>query len=97
MRVLSWAFRTLIFLVLLAFALKNADPVSLRFVSGQVWQAPLAVVALLFFAAGALLGALSLLGAAFGQRREIAALRRDLEKARAAATDCPAANPPPAA
>lgn len=79
MRVLLWAFRILIFLFLFAFALKNTDPVNVRFFFETSWQAPLVMVVLTFFAAGALLGVLALLGTVFSLRRENGRLRRELK------------------
>ncbi|MBS1227341.1 MAG: putative integral rane protein [Proteobacteria bacterium] len=76
MRVLLWGCRIFIFLFLLAFALKNSDPVSVRFFFDTAWQAPLIIIVLAFFAGGAALGALSLLGTVFGLRREVSRLRR---------------------
>jgi uncharacterized integral membrane protein len=77
MRALLWATRIFIFLFLLAFALKNTEPVNVRFFFDAVWQAPLIIIALAFFAGGAALGVLSLLGTVFGLRREIARLKRE--------------------
>lgn len=93
MKILVWALRLVIFLFLFAFALQNTETVSLRFVLGQIWQAPLVIVLLAFFAGGALLGALSQLGLIFGQRREIARLKAELNKPAASAP----VEPPPAA
>ena len=76
MRVLLWGCRIFIFLFLLAFALKNSDPVSVRFFFDSAWQAPLIIIVLAFFAGGAALGVLSLLGTVFGLRREVSRLRR---------------------
>ncbi len=84
MRGALWACRMFIFLFLFAFALKNSDPVGVRFFFGSVWQAPLIVVVLAFFAGGAILGILSLLGVLFRLRRDLSVLRRDLQEARAA-------------
>jgi uncharacterized integral membrane protein len=83
MRAVLWASRIFIFLFLFAFALKNTDPVSVHFFFDAAWQAPLVIVVLVFFAGGALLGVLSLLGSIFGLRREAAKLRRDLKLAEA--------------
>ena len=77
MRVLTWAIRIALFVVLAAFAAKNTDPVALRFYFDLVWQAPLVAVLLAFFAAGAALGLLAMLGTCLAQRREIARLRRN--------------------
>jgi len=81
MRALLWASRIFIFLFLFAFALKNTDPVSVRFFFDTAWQAPLVIVVLAFFVGGALIGVLSLLGTIFGLRREAAVLRRELKQA----------------
>ena len=77
MRALLWGCRIFIFLFLFAFALKNTDPVSVRFFLDTVWQAPLIIIVLAFFAGGAALGVLSLLGTVFGLRREISRLKRE--------------------
>ncbi len=80
MTALTWAVRLVIFSFLLVFALRNTEPVTLRFILDQAWQAPLVIVLLAFFAGGAVLGALSLAGVLFRQRREIARLRREAAK-----------------
>lgn len=87
MRALLWIVRLVLFVLLLGFAAKNSDPVSLRFFFDALWQAPLVIIILVFFAAGAALGALSLLGTIFQLRRDLSRARRDLaaEKARQAA------------
>ena len=76
MRVLTWALRIALFVVLLAFAAKNTEPVALRFYFGLAWQAPLVAVLLAFFAAGAALALLAMLGTWLSQRREISRLQR---------------------
>jgi lipopolysaccharide assembly protein A len=78
MRALAWILRIILFLALFLFALKNTDSVSLRLYFDQVWQAPLILLLLLFFAAGAAMGVLATLAMVFRQRREIARLRREL-------------------
>ncbi|MBK7424063.1 MAG: LapA family protein [Propionivibrio sp.] len=77
MRALLWGCRIFIFLFLFAFALKNTDPVSVRFFLDTAWQAPLIIIVLAFFAGGAALGVLSLLGTVFGLRREVSRLQRE--------------------
>ena len=52
MRLITWAIRIALFVVLLAFAAKNTDPVTLRFYFDLAWQAPLVALLLAFFAAG---------------------------------------------
>lgn len=76
MTILTWAVRLVIFGLLLLFALQNTDPVSLRFLPAQVWQAPLVIVLLVFFALGVAVGMLSLLGTIYRQRREISRLKQ---------------------
>lgn len=78
MRTLVWLIRGFIFLFLFAFAVKNTDPVQVRFFLDTGWQAPLVIVVLAFFAAGTFFGAVSLLGTLFGLRRENTFLRREI-------------------
>lgn len=91
MTALTWAIRLIIFSLLLLFALRNTDPVTLNLVPGYGWEAPLVIVLLAFFAGGALLGALSLVGVIFRQRREIGRLNRE-----AAVPTPPVVSEPPA-
>ena len=78
MRVLAWILRVFLFLALFLFALKNTNSVNLRLYFDQVWQAPLVLVLLVFFVAGAAIGVLATLGTVFRQRREIARLQREM-------------------
>lgn len=91
MKILTWALRLAIFLFLFVFAVQNTEPVVLHFILGQSWQAPLVILLLAFFAGGAMLGVLSLLGLILRQRREIARLERVLAKPAAPV----AVEPPP--
>jgi uncharacterized integral membrane protein len=75
-RALTWAVRLTIFVLLVAFAAKNADPVTLRFYFDLALQAPLVLVLFGSFAAGALFGMLALIGTLLRQRREIASLNK---------------------
>jgi len=65
-----------VFVLLVAFAAKNADNVTLRFYFDLTLQAPLVLVLFGFFAAGALFGMLALIGTLLRQRREIARLKK---------------------
>jgi uncharacterized integral membrane protein len=76
MRFVTWAIRLVVFLLLVAFAAKNVEPVELRFYFGMALQAPLVTVLFGFFAAGALFGVLALLGTVLKQKREISTLRK---------------------
>ena len=79
MRYLIWMLRAALFVVLLGFAVKNDQPVTLRYFFGYEWSASLVVVLLCFFAIGAGIGILAMLGAMLRQRRELAAVKRELQ------------------
>ena len=76
MRILTWAILAALFILLLAFAAKNSDPVVLHFYFGLEWKAPLILLLFGFFLAGAVLGLLAMFGSWYAQRREIARLQR---------------------
>jgi lipopolysaccharide assembly protein A len=78
MRYLIWLLRAVLFLVLLGFAIKNDQPIVLRYFFGYEWQASLVLVLLLFFAVGVGIGMFALLGNILRQRKEIAGLKREL-------------------
>ena len=78
MRYISWALRILLFLLLFGFALKNTDPVVLRFYLGSEWTAPLALVVLIFFGIGAAAGVIACLSHVYRQRRELLHLRKEM-------------------
>jgi uncharacterized integral membrane protein len=79
LRYIAWLLRALLFVALLLFALKNTETVALRLYLDQTWQAPLILVILAFFAFGAALGVLACLTKLFAQRREILALKKELQ------------------
>ena len=83
MRIVTWAIRLVVFLLLAAFAAKNIEPVALRFYFDLALTAPLIVLLLGFFAAGALFGVLALVGTVLRQRREISTLKRQGDAAQA--------------
>jgi uncharacterized integral membrane protein len=87
-------FRLCLFLLLLGFALKNTEVVSLRFYFDTVWQLPLVMVLLAAFVAGAALGVLAALQLWFRQRRELLDLRRRLAIALPAPTASPSSETP---
>ena len=78
MRYLNWILRAVLFIVLLGFAVKNDQPVTLRYFFGFEWQSSLVIVLLIFFAAGTAVGVLAMLTNVLQQRREIARLKRDI-------------------
>lgn len=76
MHYLTWFVRIVLFLLLLGFAMKNADTVRLQYFFGYEWQAPLMLILLVFFTLGVAIGVLACLGKIFRQRSEIAALKK---------------------
>lgn len=77
LRWLTWAVRILLFLLVLGFALKNSETVTVRAYLGYEWQASLVLVLLAFFGIGVALGLLACLPALFRQRRRIGRLERE--------------------
>jgi uncharacterized integral membrane protein len=77
MRAVTWTIRLILFIVLLAFAAKNTDPVALRFYFDMAWEVPLVLLLFGFFAAGIAIGVIAVLGTLLRQRREILRLRRE--------------------
>lgn len=78
MRYLNWILRALLFLALFGFAVKNDQPVTLRYFFGHEWHSSVVIVTLIFFAAGAVAGALAMLPGMMQQRREMARLKREI-------------------
>ena len=76
MRFFTWAIRLTVFFLLVAFAARNVEPVTLRFYFDLAVQTPLVLALFGFFAAGALFGILALLGTVLRQRREIGVLKK---------------------
>jgi lipopolysaccharide assembly protein A len=73
---LTWFFRLAIVLVLVWFAVKNAQPVTLHGLPEQTWQAPLVFVLLVVFIGGVVIGLLAWLPTVVRQRRELGRLRK---------------------
>jgi len=74
MRILIWLLRAIVFIGLFGLAIKNSGPVELRLYFDTLWQAPLSLVVLGCFAAGALIGATVAFATLVRQRREIGRL-----------------------
>lgn len=68
----------ILFVLFFGFALKNTEPVALRYFLGYEMRGPLVLVLLGFFCAGAALGILALMPNIVRQRRELAGLRKQL-------------------
>jgi putative membrane protein len=78
-RILTWAIRLAVFVLLAAFAAKNVQPVALRFFFDVALEVPLVLLLLGAFALGALFGVLALLTTVLRQRRQISLLKRSPE------------------
>ncbi len=89
MRIVTWTIRLAVFLLLLAFAAKNTDPVMLRFYFDFAAPAPLVLWLLAFFALGALFGVAALLATVVRQRREISAMKKQAAPAEPAPPQLP--------
>ena len=81
MRILTWTIRIVLFLLLLALAAKNVEPVKLRFFFDIELDTPLVLLLLAAFALGAFFGVLALLTTLLRQRREISTLKKPAQPA----------------
>ena len=70
MKVISRVIAIILFFAFFGLALKNTQPVTLNFFLGYQRADPLALILLVCFVAGALLGALSMTPSVFRHRRE---------------------------
>jgi putative membrane protein len=77
MQFLIWILKLALFVLVLAFAIKNTDPVTVRYYFGGEWQVPLIFVLLVAFCAGIAAGLFAGLSQLIRQRREIATLKRE--------------------
>jgi lipopolysaccharide assembly protein A len=80
-RILTWTIRIVLFLLLLALAAKNVEPVKLRFFFDIELETPLVLLLLGAFALGAFFGVLALLTTVLRQRREISVLKKPAQPA----------------
>lgn len=78
MRIFNWLWRIITFIVLLGFAVKNNQPVTLRYFFETEWHTSLVIVLLLFFTAGVAIGVLAMLFNLLQERKEITQLKREI-------------------
>jgi putative membrane protein len=90
MQAIVWIVRFAIVVVLVWFAVKNAQDVTLHGLPDQTLKAPLVFVLLVAFIAGTVIGLLAWVPTVVRQRREIARLKRAAEKQAALAALAPA-------
>lgn len=96
MQAFVWILRLVVVLFLVWFAVKNAQPVAIRGLLDQSWEAPLVFVLLIAFVGGMVIGLLAWIPTVVRQRREIARLRRSAAQLAAmpAPPAAPGAEPP---
>ena len=80
MRYLLWILKFALFVLVLAFAVKNTELVTVRYYFGGEWQSPLVFVLLVAFCAGVAIGLAAALSTLVRQRREIALLKGKLRR-----------------
>ena len=80
MRVIAWLIRIGVFLLFLAFALENTEPVIINFFLGYYLEAPLVGILFGVLLIGGLAGALLMVPALLRHRRESVRLRRELTR-----------------
>lgn len=76
MQTVVWILRFVIVVVLVWFAVKNAQVITIYGLPNQEWQAPLVFILLIVFVAGMLIGLLAWVPTVVRQRREIGRLKR---------------------
>ncbi|KRH78634.1 hypothetical protein FERRO_16260 [Ferrovum sp. JA12] len=77
---IKWIVRIVVFILLLGFAVKNVEPVTLKYFLNYQWHEPLIVFLLIFFIVGVSVGLLVATGSLFKQRRELQHLRREFNQ-----------------
>jgi uncharacterized integral membrane protein len=76
MRIVTWTIRLVLFVLLVAFAAKNVEPVTLRFYFDLAVEAPLILILFGAFAVGVLFGILAVAGRLVRQKRQLSVLKR---------------------
>ncbi|MEX8493316.1 lipopolysaccharide assembly LapA domain-containing protein [Sphaerotilus sp.] len=94
MRFLSWLFRAAVFFILFAFALNNQHEAQLKWFFGFEFRAPMVLLVLVVFAAGAVFGVLAMTPNWWRQRRRRHATRASVSVNSAADKGVSVANLP---
>jgi len=79
MKLFIWLLRFFILLLLVWFAVKNSEMVTLN-AYPFTWQAPLILVIMAFFALGVILGVIASLGSMVRLKREAGALKKEIRE-----------------
>lgn len=91
MRILVWLLRAFLFFSLFAFSLNNQQPASVNWFFGYAWNAPMVIIVLAAFGAGAAFGVAAMAPGWWRQYRRV----RTARQAASAATTGRAAGAPP--
>jgi lipopolysaccharide assembly protein A len=81
MRYMLWLIKLALFVLVLTFAVKNTEVVTVHYYLDQEWRAPLVLVLVVFFSLGVGVGVAVSLARLIRQRREILALKEELSAA----------------
>lgn len=93
MGIAVWALRAVLFFLVLVFALRNTEPVTVHLFLDAAWQPPLIVLLLAVLVAGVVLGMAALAGRLIALSGECRRLRRELD-ARPVSSGAPTLDPP---
>lgn len=80
MRAIAWLIRIVVFVLFLAFAIENTEPIVINLFLGYYLEAPLVLFLLGTLLIGVLLGMLLLVPSLLRKRRELARLRKGLQQ-----------------
>jgi uncharacterized integral membrane protein len=95
MQTVVWILRFLIVVILVWFAVKNAQPITIQGLPGQTLEGPLVFILFIVFVGGVLIGILAWVPTVVRQRREIARLKKGLAQPQPVTITVPAATEPP--
>jgi len=95
MQTVVWILRFLIVVILVWFAVKNAQPITIHGLPGQTLEGPLVFIIFIAFLGGVLIGILAWVPTVVRQRREIARLKRGITQPTPATITVPAPGEPP--
>jgi len=95
MQAFVWILRFLIVVILVWFAVKNAQLVKIYGLPDQAWEAPLVFVLLVVFVGGVVIGLLAWVPTVVRQRREIGRLRKTIAQQPASLIPAPPDTEPP--
>jgi lipopolysaccharide assembly protein A len=93
MKLITWIFRIVLFVLLFVLALRNTADADLQLFFGAVWHAPLILILLAAFGLGIVAALAAVAPGLMRQRMEASRLRRALSEVRAASAPVNAVPP----